>query len=184
MGNILLSNTSQEWFTPPAIIDKVREVFRGGIDFDPASCAEANEIVRAKVYLNKENDGLRSEWRSDGYAFVNPPGPVKGDSTTRGIVNRFWDKTQTEFMLHRDLHIIWMGFSLEQLATLQSSCMHSPLSYTTCILRNRVKFVGAGTSPTHSNYITLLSRSETLNKRFVEVFSSLGVSVTAIDRDE
>jgi hypothetical protein len=167
------------------IMDKVREVFGPrGIDFDPASCDEANAYVQAKAYYTKEQDGLTSDWLYWGNMFINPPGPVKGDPSTRGIVNRFWDKAQAEFMLHRDLHIIWMGFSLEQLATLQSSCMHSPLSYTTCILRKRVAFVGAGGCPTHSNYITLLSRSETLNKRFVEVFSSLGVSVTAIERDE
>lgn len=45
---VFTSSASAEWYTPAWLVRLVRRVFRGVIDFDPASCAAANAIVKAK----------------------------------------------------------------------------------------------------------------------------------------
>ena len=52
---------NQEWGTPPLIIEAARKTM-GSIDLDPASCAEANAIVKADSYLGKVTDGLICTW--------------------------------------------------------------------------------------------------------------------------
>jgi hypothetical protein len=48
-----------EWYTPPDIIALAVETM-GGIDCDPASCVEANQVVGAKVFYTLDDDGLMS----------------------------------------------------------------------------------------------------------------------------
>jgi phage N-6-adenine-methyltransferase len=66
----ITSSQSVEWFTPPEIIESVREFF-GEIDLDPASCEKANEIVQARRIYTVADDGLNKPW--EGRVFCNPP---------------------------------------------------------------------------------------------------------------
>jgi hypothetical protein len=59
MPEIKASKHSNEWFTPRSYIEAAREVM-GGIDLDPASCAQANETVRAARYYTQQ-DTTRSK---------------------------------------------------------------------------------------------------------------------------
>lgn len=59
----------------------------GGIDFDPASCAEANERVKAAQY---STDSLNSTWH--GRVWLNPP-------YSRGLCAAFADKLLAELAL-------------------------------------------------------------------------------------
>lgn len=66
-------STSNERYTPTAIIEPVRAALGGVINLDPASCWEANKTIKAERYYSPERneDGLLMPWY--GNAFCNPP---------------------------------------------------------------------------------------------------------------
>lgn len=74
---------NEEAFTPADIIKAVHAVL-GGLDLDPASCAEANATVRARRYFTKADDALTQDWVAPTL-FMNPP-------YTRGTVTSFCEK--------------------------------------------------------------------------------------------
>jgi hypothetical protein len=119
---------SAEWYTPSVFVEAAREVM-GGIDLDPASHEEANRTVKAMRYFTEQDDGLKRSWYY-GRVFLNPPG---------GLVDEFWKKTLAE----RDNfeQLIWIGYSLEQLQTLQASNEITPLDFPICFTRKRIGFI-------------------------------------------
>ena len=75
-----------EWYTPPLWIKRAR-IAMGTIDLDPASCAFAQEWVRASMWFDKATDGLRQSWT--GHIWLNPP-------YSRGTIGRFVEKLIVE----------------------------------------------------------------------------------------
>ncbi len=64
---LYMSETS-EWYTPPAIIERVAAVL-GTIDLDP--CSNEGKSVPAETCLTAEDDGLSQRWA--GTVYMNPP---------------------------------------------------------------------------------------------------------------
>ena len=73
---------NNEWYTPAEYIEAARRVM-GGIDLDPASCAIANEVIRAEKFFSLEEDGLKKDW--SGRIWLNPP-------YSRELIGKFVDK--------------------------------------------------------------------------------------------
>jgi site-specific DNA-methyltransferase (adenine-specific) len=80
-----------EWYTPPDVLERVREFFGGAIPLDPATAA--TNPTEALRFFTAEDDGLAQDWSGQG-AFVNPPyGTVIRDwcrkideETARGLI--------------------------------------------------------------------------------------------------
>jgi hypothetical protein len=174
---------SPEWYTPREYVEAAREVM-GGIDLDPASCAEANAIVKATRYYAEQDDGLTQPWV--GRVFVNPPG---------GLVREFWQHLRWQREALAFTHVIWIGYSLEQLQTLQRGGLDSPFMFPMCIPRKRIPFVeneakkalriakliaqgkdpNLKSSPSHGNYIVYVPGvNGAAHAKFKAVFSQFG----------
>jgi hypothetical protein len=170
---------SPEWYTPQPIAEAAWLVM-GGVDLDPASHPAANTLVQATRILTAEDDGLAHEWR--GRVFLNPPG---------GLVREFWLKACREYFAGHISQVIWIGYSLEQLQTLQCGAQMTPLDFPLCFLAKRIAFIendakkaarmeklsAAGktpnerSSPSHGNYICYLGPNV---RDFSRVFGAFG----------
>lgn len=185
------SMDSSEWFTPRPYADASREVFGGEIDLDPASSREANRIIGARQIYDAKANGLKRPWLC-GTVFVNAPG---------GLVAEFWHRMIDAWEAREFKAGIWIGYSIEQLQTLQGYEVRSPLDFAICIPERRIPFVEseakrlerfakidtenrkrrrdgralldhkAAASPSHANYITYIGRAQA---RFDRVFSRFG----------
>jgi hypothetical protein len=81
---LIQQSLTNEHYTPSIYVDAAREVLNG-IDLDPASCAEANEVVRAKLFFSESQDGLSQDWA--GSVWLNPPyGGWAGDFVAKLMV--------------------------------------------------------------------------------------------------
>lgn len=69
--DLLTSQNTHEWYTPPHVVGWVRSIL-GSIELDPASCAKANETVRAAMFFDHEQNGLLQPWVADTL-YLNPP---------------------------------------------------------------------------------------------------------------
>lgn len=180
---------SAEWFTPKPYVERARTAL-GGIDLDPASHPEANRIVCAEQIYDARSNGLRRPW--SGRIFLNPPG---------GLVAEFWYRLMLAWIRREITSAIWIGYSLQQLQTLQGYDVPNPLEFPICVPDRRIPFVEStekrrlrfaeideenrgrrreglelrerkdAAQPSHANYITYVGRAPA---RFERVFASCG----------
>lgn len=178
------------WMTPLWLIQAAKKVM-GAIDIDPASSPEAQARVSATLWAGPGSsyaqDGLTCPWAQR--AFLNPPG---------GLVPEFWLKLLAETHVGRVGEAIWVGFSLEQLQSLQSRLTDEPhpLAFPTCIPSRRIAFdetpemlaareerckrrgkvFNSRSSPSHANYITYLGARPWV---FKSVFAGYGLVINS-----
>lgn len=150
-----------EWYTPEKYIDLAREVL-GEIDLDPASCAFANETVKARLFYSEDNDGLSQTWR--GRVWMNPPYSAE-------LVTRFTDKFVNEY---NDGNIT-EGIVLVNNATETAWFVNMAKNASAVVFpRGRIRYV----SPTRDSLAPLQGQAFLYfgdkAERFMAAFSSLG----------
>jgi len=161
---LIHSSASNEWYTPPKYLDAVRLVM-GGIDLDPASCAEANEVVQATHFYTIKQDGLSQEWW--GRVFLNPPyGRSKGESNQKiwsaRLIQQYETGNVTEAIL---------------LVNAVPGCKwFRPLwNYPLCFVEGRIKFYDGKRTPKNSTHDSVFVYMGSRPLTFTEVFSQFGV---------
>lgn len=171
------SSATNQWFTPPDYVEAARTVL-GAIDFDPASCEEANAVVQALCYATTGGEQWQ-DWPRYMSILINPPGGVKKGRCIRENESWpaiFWDAL-TQYRAQGFLtHAIFIAFSLEALAVTQR--YSTPMMwFPFCVPSKRIKFVspsGKKNSPSHANAIVYLPGTIDRTDDFIRVFSALG----------
>lgn len=151
-----------EWYTPLEFIEAARRVM-GDIDLDPASCYEAQEVIKARHYYTKQDDSLQSafEWR--GRVWLNPPYSMP-------LIKQFVTKLIDQFdMGHVSQAVILTNNSSD------TSWFHELLSrFPACFTRGRVQFWRANHEAFGARQgQTLFYLGEDMTK-FAQEFSQLG----------
>lgn len=67
----MFTSSTGDWYTPPEIVEAVRDLFDGRIDLDPCSNSHEAPNVPALVHFTREDDGLSRPW--SGRVYLNPP---------------------------------------------------------------------------------------------------------------
>lgn len=61
-----------DFYTSPELVPSITAALGGEITLDPASCKEANSIVRARNFYGSKEDGLQQNWTASS-VYVNAP---------------------------------------------------------------------------------------------------------------
>jgi hypothetical protein len=160
------SSETCEWYTPAMYIEHVREAL-GGIDLDPASSPQANEIVKASRFFTKEDDGLEQDWNASR-VFVNPP--YGRHEEHKSLAGAFCVKALQEYESGRvDACIILVN-------SCHSQQWQAPLyEHTVCFVDHRIQFSAMdgeeNKNPTFQNIFVYLGNDVV---RFATVFSGIG----------
>lgn len=192
------SSESSDHYTPRHIVAAAR-VSLGSIDLDPASCAEANEEIKASTYYSEADDGFTRPW--SGRVFLNPPGglsdehqrPVKKKCREDGSCGlplphahdgvaanqkKWWQKLAREFHGGAVESAIFICFSVELLQNTQCRApvgFPIPLDFPICFPASRIKYVkpgGAiGAAPPHASCIVMLGGDA---DKFKSAFGPIG----------
>lgn len=186
-------STTQEHYTPVEIVEAARSVL-GVIDLDPASCLEAQRVVKAERFFTRGVNGLVQPWR--GRVFLNPPGgtftarrkskddPPVETSHEDALAKRTWDTDSRAVAWWRKLmhdhalpagedvtSAVFVGFNLDILQAAQSDRWPSPMHFPFCVPAERLRFGGAD-APTHGNVIVYTGADV---DAFERVFARFGV---------
>ncbi len=159
---------SDEWLTAASpFLDAARKTL-GKIDLDPASCAQANQIIKAKTFWTKEDDGLSRQWF--GRVWLNGPFsfPLVQDFTLYAVSQHDKGNTKAAIILtNNSTDAGWFQLLLRR--------------FPVCFASSRVPFwrvdrEGTGGARQGQAFIYLGS-DEAL---FIKEFSPLGTIVRAI----
>lgn len=158
----MFSSDSVEWYTPPKIIEAVRELFGGTIDLDPCSNAKgAAANVPARVHYTQEDNGLFQPWF--GNVYMNPP------YGAREIVP--WiERVRMEYEARR----VTAAVVLVKAATSARWFRTLSPKYIRCEVAGRLKFSGHPDSAPFSSVLFYLGDDV---QRFADVFGRHGVIV-------
>jgi hypothetical protein len=156
-SNSSFTAQSNEWYTPPYILDYVKMVL-GYIHFDPCSNYIANQTVDATRY---STDSLHIPWLADTI-FCNPPyGKGKAKQFSYKMVAEYEKGNFREgiLLIGSSVHTKWF------------QCMWE---YSVCLYVGRIKFHHSemkGNGNSHDNVFVYFGDNR---RKFIEIFSEIG----------
>jgi hypothetical protein len=160
------SSSTNEWYTPARYAEAVRSVFHGRIELDPASCEEANSVVRAERYYTIEDNGLLRPWNSSTM-YLNPPyGRVAGKSQA-GVWSQRLISEYTSGNVQKAVLLVN--------ASTSESWFQPLFDYPICFSNHRIRFNGQdreGSSPTKGSAFVYFGDD---TARFAAVFADLRI---------
>lgn len=161
-----ISSKNNEWYTPEKYIQAAREVM-GAIDLDPASCAQANETVKAANYYDIQSNGLDKEW--SGRVWLNPPYGRSEDGSNQDVwssrlIDQYHDGVTTEAILLVN-------------AAVDTKWFQRLFNYPICFPAQRINFVTPEPTISGSTHGSALVYFGPHDRRFVDVFSRFGTVV-------
>ncbi len=167
---------SSEWYTPGKYIEPARATM-GSIDLDPASCARANQTVKAATYFDRTADGLRQHWY--GRVWLNPP-----YSDYRGQAAAWASKLLAEYQSGRvEQAVLLVNLSVAYQKAFQAIARVGAV----CMVNERISFVSATgvqrDGPPQANMLLYLGeRRRQFAAEFME--SGLGVVLEVVRDDK
>lgn len=155
-----------EWYTPGKYIEAAREVM-GKIDLDPASCDEAQELIKASHYFTKKDNGLQKDWF--GRVWLNPP-------YSAPLIDQFSEKLIQEYEDRRVSEAIILTNNSSD-----TRWFHSLLSrFPACFTRGRVQFWRKGEETFGARQGQAVFYLGTQDELFYNVFSEFGIVVVSV----
>ncbi|MEW6737382.1 MAG: DNA N-6-adenine-methyltransferase, partial [Acidobacteriota bacterium] len=163
-----------EWYTPEEYAEAVRDVL-GEIDLDPASCEEANRVIRAKQYYTIHDNGLTKDWL--GRVFLNPPyGYVETEQRRRSNQELWSAELLTQYRVAKTTSAILL------VQASPSNSWFKPLwHHPICFLDHRMKFWGPSEIGMQAKQGHVFVYFGKKIKLFTERFSEFGEVVSALD---
>lgn len=163
--DILQSSESNEWYTPAVYMKAVQQVLRG-IELDPASCEQANQIVQAQHYYTLEQNGLMHSWQARS-VWLNPP---YGKSSTGESNQEIWTcRLIGEYEAgHIEEAILLVN------AVTGNAWFQRLWNYHICFTNHRIRFYSPSTlavQPTFSNAFVYFGKD---GERFKTLFRQFG----------
>ena len=153
---------TQEWYTPPEIIEAAQRVM-GAIDLDPASSAEAQRIVQAEQFYTEDDNGLSKEWK--GRVWLNPP-------YRQPLIQQFIAKLVTEYLTGAVTAAITLTNNATETDWGQALLRRSN---AVCFPDGRIRFWAPGkqsASPLQGQMICYLGAEK---KKFTAEFKGMGI---------
>lgn len=187
------SSASVQHFTPVDIVERSRKVL-GAIDLDPASCANAQDVIAADMYWNANGLSPGAPWH--GRVFLNPPGGKLDRTTFEPIVAGpgissaavWWAKLWNEWNIGSVESAIFICFTMAVFRTAQEFSPEVPalFEFPFCIPRHRINYdrmvdgvrVPTKGAPADSAIVLIPPKRDRplceAQDRFIEQFSPLG----------
>jgi phage N-6-adenine-methyltransferase len=164
-SSLVQQSLSNEHYTPTKYLDAARTVL-GSVDLDPASCTEANAVVKAEKFFSAEDDGLAQNWH--GRIWLNPPyGSLVGD---------FVAKFTEEYEAGR----VKAGIILVNAHCTDTAWFKPLWNGVLCFTDHRINFYGDDdrSGSTHGSVFIYFGPEE---RTFVRAFSQFGAVVAALE---
>ena len=153
---------SVEYYTPKTYVEAARRIL-GKIDLDPASCLEANKVVRATKFFTQADDGLKHEWH--GRVWLNPP--------YNGKAGKFVDKLFSEYSAKQVTAAVVLVNAHTDAAWFQ------PLwGAALCFVDHRVVF--KGDKPLHPSVIAYIGPNRNAFAREFSQFGAVMIRYTSL----